>query len=1071
MSIQLYIAGSLDLLLDRLLEEIYDEDPFLAPEIIVPNRNLRRWLQMRIAQQNGVAAHLDFQYLETGLSGILSQAAPDCELASPSMQQWALLRALQKESLNPLDHYRRASHLHYLFRDYEYHRNKLVHAWHRELKTSLTEEKGPDIFELEDRHGLSLKEDENLQEQKRIYCSMLSLLHAHGLRTLTELSGHALSSGSFMQRPLYVFGLSRMSRLHLSILFRLSLHFPVNIYLFDVFGDALGGGAGWQNVQPPLFSESLEDNALLVGQRRSEEEYGFQRDGLELLYLLRLGQEFLNENGHSLHWLVHSRGTGILPWLKEKQKKEPVVTLLEAPGMRQEVETIHDDILLKLAADSSLQPGDFAILVPSMQRYRAHFEYVFRGRDQLPFNLTDFSARETSRLGDVVRTLLRFEQPLDRRTVFHLLSNPVIREKWRLQPEDYAELLQKADELNMFRGSHDSAFVVHTWQHGLRRLRLAEVMVGQETYQGYLPAASGIRRPELYALLSDFVHHLEDFRRQFQSSGKPFQALRQMMDGILTVEGSRQESNIYLSILQAIQSGEEHCRRLGISPDPLLVREWILESMKEVSGGIGEYLIQGVTISALQPMRPIPFRHLYIAGLKEGDFPGFPLAHPEDLRRQYRLPGDSSVPDGNRFLFLEALASFQDTLTLSYVSRDLARDDEFQPSSVILELQELLDLTAARHTVPTTWLSRRYASGKVLDPLHRRVLQERWQEGQKKGNCLPEAEGKDTLQKTSYRAHQVARLFGDPMRAFLEFRLNAHPLRQEDLSDVSDEPFRLMPSLRSNLRYRLLDILPHFCGRQEDLRNFLLQEYDRQILSGGAPAAFFAELDRNELEKTLPLESMSHPEFLELASPNALLLSSQREQGLDEFPFVGLRPPCNLNGLKFHFTIPWIQPELRRILIPTQGKPGPEKRKDVFLNILFYMLSIEKPLNHEVYFLNFSGEGSVEGKELLLSLDEMKELAAFILDELQTYGPLLFPEAISEAADEIALEQMIPELLLDTWQSLQESGHPVLGMVMEKMDTADLLSLMLPTGGEKPEQFEILTRRLTMRGRLAEVWK
>ncbi|MCB1137749.1 MAG: exodeoxyribonuclease V subunit gamma [Leptospiraceae bacterium] len=1071
MSIQLYIAGSLDLLLDRLMEEVYEEDPFQAPEIIVPNRNLRRWLQMGIARRYGVAAHLNFQFLETGLSRILSEAAPECELASPSLQQWALLRALQKETLNPLDHYRRASYLHYLFRDYEYHRNNLVHGWHREVDSSLAEEMGPDIFNLEARHSLSLSDDENLQEQKGIYCSMLSLLHGNGLRTLTELAGAALRSGNFMQRPLYIFGLSRMSRLHLSLMFRLSLYFPVNIYLFDVFGDALGGGPNWQNVHPPLFHESLEDNTLLVGKGKSEEEYGFQRDGLELLYLLRLGQEFLEGQGHTLDWNVHSRGSGILPWLKEKQKKEPVVTLLETPGMRQEVESIHDDILLKLSADPGLQPGDFAILVPSMQRYRAHFEYVFRGRDQLPFNLTDFSARETSRLGDVIRTLLRFERPLDRRTVFHLLSNPVIREKWRLQPEDYAELLQKADELNIFRGSGDSAFVVHTWKHGLRRLRLAEVMVGQQTFHGYLPAASGIRRPELYALLSDFVEHLEQFRHKFQNSGKPFLALRQMMDSILTVDGSRQESGIYLSILQAIQSGEEHCRRLGINPDPVLVREWILESMKEVSGGIGEYLIQGVTISALQPMRPIPFRHLYIAGLKEGDFPGFPLAHPEDLRRQYRLPGDSSLPDGNRFLFLEALASFQDTLTLSYVSRDLARDDEFQPSSVILELQELLDLNAARHSVPTTWLSRRYASGQVLDPLHRRVLEERWQESPRRGNCLSETEGQEILQKTSYRAHQIARLFRDPMRAFLEFRLNAHPLRQEDLSDVTDEPFRLLPSLRSELRYRLLDILPHFCGRQNELLDFLHNEYDRQILSGGAPAAFFADLDRNELENILPLESMSNAEFLELASDDALLLSSQREQGLDNFSFVGLRPPCILGGLKFHFTVPWILPESRRIIIPFQGKEKPEERQNVFLNILFYMLSREEPLSHEVYFLNFSGEGTVGRKELHLSLEEMQEIASFILDELQTYGPLLFPEAIADASDENALAQMLPELLLDTWQGLQQSGHPVLGMVMEKMDSADLLSLMLPSGRENPEQFETLNRRLQMRNRLAEVWK
>jgi hypothetical protein len=69
------------------------------------------------------------------------------------------------------------------------------------------------------------------------------------------------------------------------------------------------------------------------------------------------------------------------------------------------------------------------------------------------------------------------------------------------------------------------------------------------------------------------------------------------------------------------------------------IRKLILFSSKSLSnqdwfytGRYGDYLTSGVTISALLPMRPIPFKIVYVLGMQEGDFPGRADTSSLDLR-------------------------------------------------------------------------------------------------------------------------------------------------------------------------------------------------------------------------------------------------------------------------------------------------------------------------------------------------------------------------------------------------------------------------------------------------------
>ena len=102
--------------------------------------------------------------------------------------------------------------------------------------------------------------------------------------------------------------------------------------------------------------------------------------------------------------------------------------------------------------------------------------------------------------------------------------------------------------------------------------------------------------------------------------------LRRLLDNWLDVPENRPAEKTVrdrllgsLTRLQILDDlGGNKSRDLSLA----VVREFVQEYLEGLPGTKGEYLTGGVTISAFQPLRPIPFRLVYVLGLGEGLFPG-----------------------------------------------------------------------------------------------------------------------------------------------------------------------------------------------------------------------------------------------------------------------------------------------------------------------------------------------------------------------------------------------------------------------------------------------------------------
>ncbi|MEE3422136.1 MAG: exodeoxyribonuclease V subunit gamma [Succinimonas sp.] len=108
--------------------------------------------------------------------------------------------------------------------------------------------------------------------------------------------------------------------------------------------------------------------------------------------------------------------------------------------------------------------------------------------------------------------------------------------------------------------------------------------------------------------------------------------------------------------------------------------------------GRSPFLRNAINFCTFVPMRSIPFKHVFMLGMNDGDFPANPAVPGFDLMREKPRAGDRNRPDDDRYMFLEAVLAAQKSLHISYLGISPGDGSERNPSIVV---SELLDYVAA----------------------------------------------------------------------------------------------------------------------------------------------------------------------------------------------------------------------------------------------------------------------------------------------------------------------------------------------------------------------------------------
>lgn len=464
-----------------------------------------------------------------------------------------------------------------------------------------------------------------------------------------------------------------------------------------------------------LHIEDMVGNGLLASMGK------LGRDNLFLLTELECEQNeiFVNIERDSL---LHQLQADILN-LEEHQDDEQIdssqhkqvvslgdksLSLHSCHSPMREVEVLHDQLLAMFDADPTLKPRDIIVMVADINAYSPAIQAVFGnapGERFIPYSISDRTADQESPILAAFMQLVNLPNTRCLASeLLELLETPAILKRFDLSEDDFLQAKQWVEESGIRWGldSHTgSEFELpetrqNTWQFGIQRMLLGYAMPESaglfEAQEGSLSPYNEVQGmgAELAGKLAHFIQQISQYRRKLshvQSIDAWRETLVAMLDDFFSVEleGEMALKSIRDTLSQLKEQLTDAAFDDALSPS--IVSQYLQNKLSGTR--VSQRFLAGqVNFCTLMPMRSIPFRTVCLLGMNDGVYPRSMPPEGFDLMTGRTKPGDRSRRDDDRYLFLEAMLSAQQSLYISYVGRSIQDNTERVPSVLVSELME-----------------------------------------------------------------------------------------------------------------------------------------------------------------------------------------------------------------------------------------------------------------------------------------------------------------------------------------------------------------------------------------------
>jgi exodeoxyribonuclease V gamma subunit len=530
-----------------------------------------------------------------------------------------------------------------------------------------------------------------------------------------------------------------------------------------------------------------------------------------------------------------------------------------------ELEVLRDQLRMRLERDRTLEPRDVIVFTPDIERYAPAIEAVFAQGDvrdpkHIPYRIAD---RRTVRASEVAEAFFALLNLLESRfalsDVLDFLHRACVRERFAIAETELDRLqtwLVGAGARWAIDAEHRASFEQPAFLENSLRFALDRLLVGYAACDGeqrelfeVLPfsEAEG-QSAQLLGKLARFLETLFAAASELKRARPPAQYAQLLADligrllsdeGELGIEHHNLRSALSELGLEATRAGFQSAVSLAS------MRRLLEQRLDRGRANVG-FLAGGVTFCEPVPMRAIPFRVVCLLGMDDESFPRSAARSSFDLIAEHPRPGDRSLRDDDRQLFLEALLSARDALHISYVGRS-AQDGSERPASVLLDqLLRLCDqhfvFADDRNTLSLGFEGTVSSAIRHLHTLHRfdaRYFQRGEQGPYFSYDSRAEAAARAQLEQTralppfaprplpaltgplELTLEQLTRFFRHPQEIFLRERLSIFFPRELDAID-DREPL----ALDALDRYKLGDdvLRRHASHHQEDRARLLRKQ-------------------------------------------------------------------------------------------------------------------------------------------------------------------------------------------------------------------------------------------------------
>ncbi|MEN6441734.1 MAG: exodeoxyribonuclease V subunit gamma [Syntrophobacter sp.] len=714
--IRLFTGNRLDILAEELARVISTplDSPFDPEIILVHSKGMERWLSMRIAAHLGICANCRFPFPNAFIHDAFRNMIddlPDSSIYDPRFCTWKIMEILpdhlEKQGFEPLRSYlegtgrtlkllQLSKRIAETFDQYVVYRPELIESWESGVE----------------QHWQAVLWREIVRGHEGQHRAAL------GKRLLDALR-HAAFAEQKLPRRLSVFGISYLPPFHLHILAGLSRFTEVNIFSLnpsmEYWGDIVSTReiGRIQGRKTPRMS--LEDLYLENGNPLLASMGVMGRDFFDLMTSLDCQEiPIFEDPGNSS--LLSSMQSDILNLRNTNGPAGDRVALAEGDDSIQihschspmrEIEVLYDHILGMFESDPELMPRDILVMTPDIESYTPFIEAVFGSPEndlkKVPYSIADRSMRSESRIIDTFLGLLNLgSERITAPNVLSILEAPSVHSSFGITSPDVDLITGWVSEVRIRWGIDledrlkwcPGSFPENTWSAGIERLLLGYAMPGRDKRLfGEILPYDNIEGSEA-AVLGNFLAFIDELFHFLTAaeSPRPLSDWSDFLSDMVTRFFALDEDSKFE--MQALRLAIAELRKIeevsGFrEPVDLELIRWHLgKSLGQGGFGLG-FMTGGVTFCSMLPMRSIPFKVICLIGMDENAFPRQTKPTEFDLMAKTPRPGDRSIRNEDRYLFLETLLSAGDKLYISYTGQN-CRDNSVIPSSVLVS--ELMDV-------------------------------------------------------------------------------------------------------------------------------------------------------------------------------------------------------------------------------------------------------------------------------------------------------------------------------------------------------------------------------------------
>ncbi len=719
----LSMSNRLETLADLLAQDLArgTGGPFATELLVVQSRGMQRWVSLQLARRLGVWANFRFllpNEMVNALIGAALPGAPNERLFNTDIMTWRVMRLLPECAPDPafaaiarylgddpagLKRYQLAARIVDVFDQYLTYRPELILRW----------EGGADD-DWQARLWRLLADGMRFSNPPRLQRDFFARLATPDDAMRAAVPGR-----------ISVFGVSSLPRFHLDVLRAASALAEITLYQLNPSphywldlapGRSIARRLGADGSATARDSHLERGNALLAS---------MGRQGQDFLGLLFAGDPddryagddpgedtLLHRIQHDIYAVVDrgdAPGGGDDDAARAVVAADGTVVVNACHSALREIEVLRDFVLDCFERLPGLTPGDIVVLAPDIEAYAPFAQAVFSGSGDgaphVPISIVDRPLRATSPAIAALFALLELpEGRFEAGAVMGLLACPDIRRRRGLAEGDI-DLLRAWIEGTRTTWGIDAAHRAtlglpatpgNTWAAGIDRLIAGYAMLaaGDERFGGVLPydPIAGDAAVALGRLLS-FLEALRTLHETL-CRPKPLAEWRVVLEGALDDFFDPDEESardldavrVFAARLPEVATGSD----VDGTVSARLLAAFMADAIGASRGG-GEFITGRLTFCALMPMRSVPFRVVCMIGMNDASFPRRDV--PAGFNRiadEFR-PGDRSLRDEDRYLFLESILSARDRLYISYCGQGVQDNRPIPPSIVVSELVDYIE--------------------------------------------------------------------------------------------------------------------------------------------------------------------------------------------------------------------------------------------------------------------------------------------------------------------------------------------------------------------------------------------